>query len=65
MPAAVVASKCVDLVYHDCTQIGEETIVMLTACDQHHFKRLRRREQNVGGIRDDAAPRGIANVAVP
>ena len=65
VPAAVVAGEGVDLVDDDGAQAGEERPVVDVGADQHRLERLRRGQQDVGRLAQDALAVAGADVAVP
>ena len=65
VPAAVVAGEGVDLVDHHGAQIAEELPVLDLRADEHRLERLRRGEQDVRPLAQDALPRGGGDVPVP
>src|SRR5262249_56663619 len=65
VPAAVVAGKRVDLVYHNHPDVAEERRVVDVGADQHGFQRFRCGQQDVGLSAQGLAPVSGGGIAVP
>ncbi len=65
VPAPVVAGEGVSLVDDDGLHVGEPTMVVDPAGDEHRLDRLGRGEQDVGRLGEEAVALGLAGVAVP
>ena len=65
VPSSIVTSEGVCLVDDDALHVGEPTLVIDTAGDEHRLDRLGCGQQHIGRLGKKAVAFGLAGIAVP
>jgi hypothetical protein len=65
MPSAVVTGERMKLINNDRADVAQQVMRVDHARDEDRFERLRRRQKDVRGLRDQTLPEWLADVPVP